>query len=108
VIEHTSDRIAVMYLGKLVEVASDQALIGRPAHPYTQALLSAVPQARPGAKKQRKRLLKGDVPSPINPPPGCRFHPRCPLAEKRCRDKEPQLKEIEPDHWAACFQPGGA
>jgi len=108
VIEHISDRIAVMYLGKLVEVASDTALISRPAHPYTQALLSAVPQAQSGAKKRRKRLLKGDVPSPIHPPPGCRFHTRCPMAEKRCRDEEPQLLEIEQGHWAACFKPGEA
>jgi oligopeptide/dipeptide ABC transporter ATP-binding protein len=106
VIEHISDRIAVMYLGKLVEVASDTALIGRAAHPYTQALLSAVPQVRSGARKRRKRLLKGDVPSPIRPPPGCRFHTRCPSAEASCRDAEPPLIEIEPGHWVACFKPG--
>jgi len=108
VVEHISDRIAVMYLGKLVEVASDTALIGRPAHPYTQALLRAVPQARPGAKKRRRSLLTGDVPSPIRPPPGCRFHPRCPAAVPRCRTEEPLLAEVEPGHWAACFRPGGA
>jgi len=106
VVEHISDRIAVMYLGKIVEVASDKELISRPAHPYTQALLRAVPQARAGAKKKRRKLLQGDVPSPIAPPPGCRFHTRCPVAEERCRHLEPPLIEIETGHLAACFKPG--
>ncbi|MCP4691199.1 MAG: ABC transporter ATP-binding protein [Desulfobacterales bacterium] len=107
VVEFISDRIAVMYLGKLVETASAAALIARPAHPYTRALLRAAPRIRPGGKKRRKkRVLTGDVPSPITPPSGCRFHTRCFLAEKRCRDNEPPLIEIEKDHWAACFKPG--
>ena len=105
VVEHISDRIAVMYLGKLVELASDRELYLNPKHPYTQALLSSVPTAAPGAREARKKrqLLKGDVPSPINPPSGCRFHTRCPQAMTECRLTEPPVIEAAPDHWVACF-----
>ncbi len=101
VVEHVSDRIAVMYLGKIVEVAKDTELCGHPLHPYTRALISAVPI--PGPKRKIKRIvLKGEVPSPINPPSGCRFHPRCPSAQERCRVEEPVLRQAGSDHWVAC------
>ena len=90
VIEHISTRIGVMYVGKLVEVGTSQQICMNPKHPYTQALLSAVPVPDPAAKKQRI-VLKGDVPTPINPPSGCRFHPRCPIAVERCKAEEPPL-----------------
>jgi oligopeptide transport system ATP-binding protein len=102
VVEYISDRVAVMYLGKIAEMASSAALYSNPRHPYTQALLSAIPEIKPGLRKQRI-VLKGDTPSPANPPSGCRFHPRCRLADKdRCRSEEPQLTEFEPGHWVAC------
>ncbi|MCP4623481.1 MAG: ATP-binding cassette domain-containing protein [bacterium] len=105
VVEHISDRIAVMYLGKIVETASDRELYLNPKHPYTQALLSAVPTAAPGAREKRKnrQLLAGDVPSPINPPSGCRFHTRCPRVMDECRRREPPVTETAPDHWVSCF-----
>jgi oligopeptide transport system ATP-binding protein len=105
VVEHISDRIAVMYLGKIVEMASDRELYLNPKHPYTQALLSAVPTAAPGAREKRKnrQLLAGDVPSPINPPSGCRFHTRCPRVMDECRRREPQVTETDPDHFVSCF-----
>src|SRR3954467_6225835 len=101
IVEHMTHRVAVMYLGKIVEVAPKRSLFAAPKHPYTEALLSAVPVPSPGAARQRI-ILKGDVPSPINPPTGCRFHPRCPYAFDRCRVDEPKLKMVNPDHVAAC------
>jgi len=101
VVEHVSDRIAVMYLGKIVETARDTELYSNPIHPYTKALLSAIPIPNPKNKKQRS-ILHGEVPSPINPPAGCRFHPRCPIAEKDCSNEDPIYRLIETDHFVAC------
>jgi oligopeptide/dipeptide ABC transporter ATP-binding protein len=101
VVEHISHRIAVMYLGKIVEYADKKTLFTNPQHPYTEALLSAVPVPNPKLKRA-KRLLQGDVPSPINPPPGCAFHTRCPYAEARCKVEMPKLVEISPGHGVSC------
>jgi oligopeptide transport system ATP-binding protein len=106
VVRHVSDRIAVMYLGKIVEISPAQELYERPVHPYTEALLSAVPIPEVGAQDERERIvLQGDVPSPIEPPAGCRFHPRCRFATEICRTEEPQLRAYGRGHLAACHHP---
>ncbi len=101
VVKHMADRVGVMYLGRIVEEAAKREFYSNPMHPYSRALLSAVPVMDPSYKKERI-ILKGDVPSPSNPPPGCTFHTRCPLAEDVCRQEIPVLKKVGPDHYASC------
>ncbi len=112
VVKHVSNRVGVMYLGKLVEIANSEDLYSRPLHPYTMGLLSAVPIPDPVLERKRKRMvLEGDVPSPLNPPSGCPFHPRCPIARDVCSTEVPELKNYDPngkEHLAACFFAGQA
>ena len=103
VVEHISDRVAVMYLGSIVESAPSEELYSNPRHPYTEALLSAVPSSDPD--QQIKRIiLTGDVPSPSNPPSGCKFHPRCRYVRDMCKDEVPPLRDVSRDHWVACIR----
>jgi len=105
VVRHISDRVAVMYLGKLVELADWQLLYEEPLHPYTKALLAAVPIPDPEVEAHRERIiLRGEVPSPSNPPAGCVFHPRCPMAIAECKRVVPEFREVKPGHWAACIR----
>ncbi len=105
VVEHISRRVMVMYLGQVAELADARAVVREPKHPYTQALISAVPVVDPASKRQRT-VLSGDVPSPLAPPGGCPFHPRCPVAEARCKVEKPALREVNPGHFAACHLAG--
>lgn len=102
VIRYISDRIAVMYLGKLVELGKSEEVYKRPLHPYTKALISAAPVPDPNFDRSKRIVLQGDLPSPANPPPGCTFHTRCPMAEERCKVEEPPLREIQPGRFSAC------
>jgi oligopeptide transport system ATP-binding protein len=107
VVAHISDRIAVMYLGRLVEMGTTSDIYDNPQHPYTQALLTAIPVPTVGTKKRQRTILQGDVPSPLNPPTGCPFHPRCPIARlPRCSTEVPLFEEKAPGHWVACYYAG--
>ena len=103
VVRHVSDRVAVMYVGRIVETAPTAAIYTRPRHPYTEALLAAVPKADPALRDQTSAPA-GEIADPANPPPGCAFHPRCPYAVERCRLEIPALKELAPAHWSACHR----
>jgi oligopeptide transport system ATP-binding protein len=108
VVRHVSDRVAVMYLGRIVEMADRDEIYASPVHPYTQALLSAAPIPDPAIEAKRQRMiLKGEIPSPMDPPPGCAFHPRCSMATEECRQLRPELREVSTGHWAACIKAPG-
>jgi oligopeptide/dipeptide ABC transporter ATP-binding protein len=107
VVKNVSDRVAVMYLGKLCEVAPPDTLYRRPEHPYTEALLTSIPEPDPTTATNGKAPLAGDLPSPIDPPSGCRFRTRCPIAQQKCADEEPQMRAMGPDHFVACHFPLG-
>jgi peptide/nickel transport system ATP-binding protein/oligopeptide transport system ATP-binding protein len=103
VVRHVSDRVGVMYLGKMAELGRNEQIFKNALHPYTKALLSAIPIPNPKLQREREKItLKGDLPSPVNPPAGCRFHTRCPWATEACKQHEPQWREVEPEHWVAC------
>jgi oligopeptide/dipeptide ABC transporter ATP-binding protein len=103
VVRHICDRVGVMYLGKLVELGDKKSIFSNPLHPYTQALINAIPTPNPRIQRTREKItLEGDLPSPLNPPLGCRFHTRCPYAEERCTMEEPKWREVEPAHWVSC------
>ncbi|MCE7791680.1 ATP-binding cassette domain-containing protein [Salipaludibacillus sp. CUR1] len=105
-VKHISDRIAVMYLGKVVELTTREKLFANPMHPYTEGLLSAVPVPDPEVRESRERVvLKGDIPSPVNPPSGCSFHTRCPFADEKCKQEVPEFRELKPDHFVSCHYP---
>ncbi|WP_096187113.1 ABC transporter ATP-binding protein [Evansella halocellulosilytica] len=105
-VKHISDRIAVMYLGKVVELTTRENLFSHPMHPYTEGLLTAVPVPDPEVRDTRERvILKGDIPSPVNPPSGCSFHTRCPFADEKCKQEVPEFRELKPDHYVACHYP---
>jgi peptide/nickel transport system ATP-binding protein len=108
VVRHISNRIVVMYLGKMIEVADHHELFENPQHPYTRALLSAIPIPRLDVVRKERIILEGDVPSPVNPPAGCRFHGRCPSRQDGCLGKTPELREIAAGHFLACFRPGNS
>lgn len=103
VVKYISDRVGVMYLGKMVELATSDEIYEKPLHPYTQALISAIPVPDPTAKKE-EIILEGEIPSPLNPPPGCHFHTRCRFCEERCMKEEPEFREVSPNHFVACFR----
>lgn len=105
-VKHISDRIVVMYLGKVMEISNKEDIFEDPLHPYTSALISAVPEPDPTMRDRERIILSGDLPSPENPPKGCRFSSRCPLADQRCRENEPAVEEVRPGRWVACFYPG--
>jgi oligopeptide/dipeptide ABC transporter ATP-binding protein len=100
VVKHIADNVAVMYLGKIVEISDKKSLYENPQHPYTKALFSAIPKIN--SQQEEEIILNGDIPSPANPPSGCRFHTRCPLAKESCSKEEPELKKVEEDHFSAC------